>query len=273
MVKKEENANFCLPDSWVGPPSGPDAPSGFLSQPPKSSTSAAVESSRNQNPSSQENGFSHGESPDPTGQPRCTSRKRLLPQFYSPSPAREVSGPIHGIALNNRMNLGMDPKILQHVAKALRYMAGSEACLDKTKVLKPVSSDIDKTLLHTLKAINKKHGDITQNCSLELDCMKTLVLLGICKGREEHEGELQWLHDRLDEINVVVILSEAAKGMVDERNRRLENIDNRKKEMSMCKVEVERLMSEIEGIEDQLAREVIMVDQLNRKIGAQISEF
>ncbi|KAK4428140.1 hypothetical protein Salat_1583000 [Sesamum alatum] len=117
--------------------------------------------------------------------------------------------------------------------------------------------------------------------------MKTLVLLGICKVVQELEKKqlkdidvstldsyytavrdaknmkvnVQWLHDRV------------AKGMVDERNRRLENIDNRKKEMSMRKVEVERLMSEIEGIEDQLAREVIMVDQLNRKINALTSEF
>ncbi|KAK4422611.1 hypothetical protein Salat_1843600 [Sesamum alatum] len=398
---KEENANFCLRDSWVGNPPGLDAPPGFPSQPPKTSTTAAAESSRNQNPSSQENGFSHGESPDPTGLLRRTSRKRSRPQFYSPSPARqsptgprrrggppkarfmsqlsrqeigtrngdqvsatplrspqdrmscfltslpvakeqsrsrtnhkvceqssqvtqtvdqnqastarrstflnhdiketligisltEVPGPIHG-----RMNSGMDPKILQHVAKALHYMVGSEASLDGTKVLKPRSSDIDKTLLHTLKAINKKHGDITQDCSLESDCMKTLVLLGICKVVQELEKKqlkdidvntldsyytvvrdaenmkvnVQWLHDRLDEIKDAVILREAAKGMVDERNRRLESIDNRKKELSMRKVEVERLMSEIKSFEDQLAREVIMVDQLNRKIGAQTSEF
>ncbi|KAK4426753.1 hypothetical protein Salat_1444000 [Sesamum alatum] len=148
-------------------------------------------------------------------------------------------------------------------------------------------------------AINKKYGDITQDCSLESDCMKTLVLLGICKVVQELEKKqlkdievstldsyytvvrnvknmkvnVQWLNDRLDEIKDVVILSEAAKGMVDERNRHLESIDNRKKELSMRKVEVERLMSDIERIEDQLAQEVIKVDQLNRKISAQTSEF
>ncbi|KAL0447974.1 UNVERIFIED_CONTAM: hypothetical protein Slati_1925300 [Sesamum latifolium] len=407
MVKKE-NANFCLPDSWVGPPPLPYAPPGFPPQPLKPSTSPAAEASRNQNPSSLENGFSQGQTPDPTGQqypPRRTSRKRSRPQFYSPSLAQQqptgprrrgrppkarfmshlshqeigtgngdqvtvtplrqpqeqmscfitslpiakeqsrsrannqvceqslqitqtfdknqasaarrstflnhdieetvtdtsltvIPHPIHGFAVNDWMNLGIDPKIL-HVAKALNNMAGSVASLDGTKVLKPRSSDIDKTLFYTLKAINKKHGDITQDCSLKSDCMKTLVLLGICKVVQDLEKKqlkdidistlgsyytavrdaenmkvnVQWLHDRLDEIKDAVILSEEAKGMVDERNRGLESIDNRKKELLMRKVEVQRLKSEIQDIEDQLVQEVIMVDELNRKIGARTSEF
>ncbi|KAL0307429.1 UNVERIFIED_CONTAM: hypothetical protein Sangu_3032300 [Sesamum angustifolium] len=410
MVIKKENANFRLPDSWVGLPPVPDAPPGFPPQPLKPSTSAAAESSRSQNPSSLENGFSYGETPDSTGQqysPRRTSRKRSRPQFYSPSPVRqqprgprrrgrppkarfmshlsrpkigttngdqvsatplrqtqkqmsscfitslpitkeqsrsrtnnqvceqspqitqtidknqastaprstflnhdieetvtdisltEVPGPIHGVALNDWMNPGIDPRILQHVAKALHNMAGSVTSLDETKVLKPGSSDIDKTLFYTLKAINKNHGDITQDCSLKSDCMKTLVLLGICKVVQDLEKKqlkdidistldsyytavrdaenmkvnVQWLHDRLDEIKDAVILREEAKGMVDERNRRLASIDNRKKELLMRKVEVERLKSEIQDIEDQLAQEVFMVDELNRKIGAKTSEF
>ncbi|XP_011072574.1 uncharacterized protein LOC105157792 [Sesamum indicum] len=411
MVKKEKEGEckLCLPDSWVWPPPVPDAPPGFPPQPLKPSTSAAAVSSRNHTPSSLENGFSQGLTPDSTRQqhpPRRTSRKRSRPQFYSPPPAQqqptgrrrrgrppkarimsqlscqeigtrngdqvsaaslrqtqkqtscfftslqitkeqsrsrtnnqvceqssqitqtvdenqaraaprstflnrdieetvtdisltEVPDPIHGVALDDWMNPSIDPKILQHVANALHNMAGRETSLDETKVLKSRSSDIDKTLFYTLKAINKNHGDITQDCSLKSDCMKTLVLLGICKVVQDLEKKqlkdidistldpyytavrdaenmnvnVQWLHDRLDEIKDAVILREEAKGMVDERNRRLESIDNRNKELLTRKVEVERLKSEIQDIEDQLAREVIMMDELNRNIGTQTSEF
>ncbi|KAI3453706.1 hypothetical protein Pfo_010369 [Paulownia fortunei] len=438
MVKKE-NANFSMPDSWAGPRSEPDVPPGFPPQPPRTCTSAADESSRNQNPTSKENGFRrvHGQRPNSSGPqpPRRTSRKRSRPQFYAPPPVQqqpaaprrrgrppkarlisqlsrqetetetrkpnqvsstplrrphkqmscfirslqiskeqsssevdnqvgeqgsqsnisssahhlvrqrtnmkgktrdiavdknraratqrstfhthdieetlidisltEVPGPpvsgyerVGNVGRNDQISQGIDPKILQHVANALQYMAGSQTAIDDTKV-KSRNSDINKNLAHMLKAINKKHGDITQDCSLESDCMKTLVLLGICKvvqdlqkkqlkdldistldsyytavrDAENMKVNVHWLRNRLDEIKDAVKLTNEAKGLANEKNRRLENIDNKKKELLLRKGELERLKSEIQDIEGQVAQEVVMVEELNKKIGAQTSKF
>ncbi|KAK6130040.1 hypothetical protein DH2020_036226 [Rehmannia glutinosa] len=419
MVKKE-NANFSIPDSWTGagPRSEPEAPPGFRPQPPKTCTSAAAESSRNENPTSKEKGFRrvYRKRSTSSGQqsPRRTSRKRSRPQFYAPSPAQpppatprrrgrppkarsmsqlshqetetrkpnqvtstpserpqeqtsclirsfsqliqesqschnlvgkktnmkrtnrdvavnknqagdaqkstfrthdidetlfdisltEVSDPISGyrrvgnVSRNDQTSQGIDPKILQHVANALQYMAGSQTAVDETKV-KSKSSDINENLAHTLKAINKKHGDITQDSLLESDCMKTLVLLGICKvvqdlqrkhlkdldistldsyytavrDAENMKVNVQWLHNRLDEIKDAVKFTAEAKVLVNEKNRRLEDIDSKKKELLLREGELERLKSEIQDIEEQVAREVVLVEELNKKIGAQTSRF
>lgn len=216
----------------------------------------------------------------------------------------EVPGPVSGyervgnVGRNRQISEGIDPKILQHVANALQYMAGSQSAVDDTKV-KSRSADVKKNLAHTLKAINKKHGDITRDCSLESDCMKTLVLLGICKvvqdlqkkqlkdldissldsyytavrDAENMKVNVQWLHSRLDEIKDAVKLTDEGKGLVNERNRRLETIDRKKKELLLRKVELERLKSDVQDIEEQLAQEVVMVEELNKKFSDQISKI
>ncbi|KAK6117075.1 hypothetical protein DH2020_049120 [Rehmannia glutinosa] len=391
MVKKE-NANFSIPDSWTGagPRSEPEAPPGFRPQPPKTCTSAAAESSRNENPTSKEKGFRrvYRKRSTSSGQqsPRRTSRKRSRPQFYAPSPAQpppatprrrgrppkarsmsqlshqetetrkpnqvtstpserpqeqtsclirsfsqliqesqschnlvgkktnmkrmnrdvavnknqareaqkstfrthdidetlfdisltEVSDPISGyrrvgnVSHNDQTSQGIDPKILQHVANDLQYMAGSQTAVDETK-----------------------------DSLLESDCMKTLVLLGICKvvqdlqrkhlkdldistldsyytavrDAENMKVNVQWLHNRLDEIKDAVKFTAEAKVLVNEKNRRLEDIDSKKKELLLREGELERLKSEIRDVEEQVAREVVLVEELNKKIGAQTSRF
>lgn len=202
-----------------------------------------------------------------------------------------------GVGRNIQISEGIDPKILQHVANALQYMAGSQTAVDDAKVMS-TSTDLNQSLVHTLKAINKKHGDITQGCLLESECMKTVVLLGICKvvqdllkkqlkdldgnsldsyytavrDAENLKVDVQWLRSRLDEIRDACKLSDEAKGLVDERDRRVGNIDEMKKELSQRKFDLERLESEVRGIEEQLAREVVMVEELNKKFSDQMSK-
>ncbi|KAH6777585.1 hypothetical protein C2S52_006950 [Perilla frutescens var. hirtella] len=199
---------------------------------------------------------------------------------------------------NNQISEGIDPKILQHVANALQCMAESQTLLDDAKAISR-SSDINKNLVHTLKAINMKHGDITQNCSLESDCMKTLVLLGICKvvqdlqkkqlkdldissldsyytavrDAENMKVNVQWLRSRLDEIKDAFNLSDEAKSLIKERDRRVGNIDRKKKELSLRKSDLERLKYEVQDIEEQLARDSMMVEDLNTKFSNQMSKI
>ncbi|KAL6582684.1 hypothetical protein OROMI_004762 [Orobanche minor] len=91
-------------------------------------------------------------------------------------------------------------------------------------------------------------------CLLESDCMKTLVLLGICKvvedlqkkqlkdldgnsldsyyiavrDAENFKVDVQWLHNRLDEIRDACKLSDGTKGLVDERDSELEKLMKRR---------------------------------------------
>lgn len=203
-----------------------------------------------------------------------------------------------GVGRCNQISEGIDPKILQHVANALNYMTGSQTAVDDAKVI-PRSSGLNQSLLHTLKAVNKKHGDITEGCLLESDCMKTVVLLGISKvvqdlqkkqlkdldfnsldsyytavrDAENMKVNVQWLRSRLDEIRDACKFFDEAKGLVDERDRRVGKIDETKKELSQRRVDLERLQSEVRDIEGKLAREVVMVEELNKKYGDQMSKI
>ncbi|KAL8498430.1 hypothetical protein ACS0TY_021672 [Phlomoides rotata] len=199
------------------------------------------------------------------------------------------------------MTEGIDPKLLQHVANALQYMTVSQTSIEYENVYSR-SSDFDKNLVRTIKAIEKMHGDITKNCLLESDCMKTLVLIGICqvvqdmqkkrlkdvdissleshytavRDAENMKVNVQWLRNRLDEIKDAVSLSSEAIGIENERNGLLVTIDRKKSELLLRRVELERLKSEVEDIEEQIAREAVMVDELNKKYGdsmSRISEF
>ncbi|GER30363.1 arabidopsis phospholipase-like protein [Striga asiatica] len=186
----------------------------------------------------------------------------------------------------NFQNRNVDPKIL-HIANALDQM--------------PVStvnhSKLDLTRM--LESINKKHGDITQDSVLESDCMKTFVLLGICNvmldlerkqlndidvrglvpyytavwDAENMKVNVQWLHERLDEIMVAVKLTDEEKVLVDEKKKRLVNLDMKKEELELRKGQLERLRSEVNDLEAHVAREVVMVEELNRKIGARQSRY
>ncbi|KAG8381485.1 hypothetical protein BUALT_Bualt06G0126700 [Buddleja alternifolia] len=213
----------------------------------------------------------------------------------SPMPHEiEASGPANGyksagnVDQNGQM---IDPMILQHVSSALH---GSQTVVDETKL-----KSSNENLVHMLKAIYKKHGDITQGCSLESDCMKTLVLLGICKVVQDLQGKqledldistldsyyttvrdakslninVQWLLNRLDEIREAVKLADEVKGLVDERKRRLESVEDKKIEIIMRKVELQRLELEIQKIEELFGRDNVMVECLNRHIGEQTSKI
>lgn len=197
----------------------------------------------------------------------------------------EVPGPI---SFHERAQSVADPKTLQHVANALHYMAESQTTVDDTKV-KSRSSDFTKSLVHTLEAINKKHGDITRDCSLESDCIRTFVLLGVCKVVKDLEKKrlkdldvnslgsyytavrdaenvklnVQWLRRRLDEIRDACNLSDEAKGLKNERDRLAGNIDRKRQEISACRVQLEKLKSEVHYIKDQLALDLEMVEELN----------
>ncbi|KAL8503371.1 hypothetical protein ACS0TY_022200 [Phlomoides rotata] len=205
------------------------------------------------------------------------------------------------VGCTNKMTEGIDPKLLQHVANALQYMTVSQTSIEYENVYSR-SSDFDKNLVRTIKAIEKMHGDITKNCLLESDCMKTLVLIGICqvvqdmqkkrlkdvdissleshytavRDAENMKVNVQWLRNRLDEIKDAVSLSSEAIGIENERNGLLVTIDRKKSELLLRRVELERLKSEVEDIEEQIAREAVMVDELNKKYGdsmSRISEF
>ncbi|KAL7150342.1 hypothetical protein ABFS83_05G105900 [Erythranthe nasuta] len=191
----------------------------------------------------------------------------------------------------------VDLNILQQVANALNHNM-LENAVDGTKVNSRFS-DMDKNLADTLKAINEKYGDITKDCSLESDCMKTLVLIGVCKvvqdlqkkqleeldigfldscytavrDAESMKVNVRWLSNRLDEIKDAVRSSDEGKRLVDERNRRLENIDKEKREVSLRKAEMEKLKSEIRDLEDRLVQEAVLVDELNKKISARTTRF
>lgn len=195
------------------------------------------------------------------------------------------------LSRNYRISDGIDPKFLQHVANALQHMAGTQTALDDAKVISR-SSDTNNNLVHTRKAIIKRHGDITQDSLLESDFVKTSVLHSICEmvqdlqkkqlkdldictlgsyytavsDLEYMKVDVQWLHSRLDEIKDALNLSDEAKGIINEREGRVGNINRKKKEL-------ERLKSEVQDIEVQLAREVVMVDELNKKFDNQMSKI
>ncbi|EYU38353.1 hypothetical protein MIMGU_mgv1a015172mg [Erythranthe guttata] len=67
--------------------------------------------------------------------------------------------------------------------------------------------------------------------------------------------------------------SDEGKRLVDERNRRLKNIDKEKREVSLRKAEMEKLKSEIRDLEDRLVQEAVLVDELNKKISARTTRF
>ncbi|XP_057775803.1 uncharacterized protein LOC130994760 [Salvia miltiorrhiza] len=203
-----------------------------------------------------------------------------------------------GVGHNNQISEGIDSKIWQHVANALQYMTGNQTAVADAKVM-PRSSGFNPSLVHTLEAINKKHGDITRGCLLESDCMKTVVLLGICKvvqdlqrkqlkdldinglnsyytavrDAENMKVNVQWLRSRLDEIGDACKLSDGAKRLMDERDRQVGNIDETKKKLSQRRVDLERLQSEVQGIEEQLVQELVLVEELNKKFSNQLSKI
>lgn len=212
-----------------------------------------------------------------------------VPLAKVPAPAGYEKA--QNLSRNYQISEGIDPKSLQHVPNALQHMVGTQTALDDAKVISR-SSDINKNLVHTLKAITERYGDITQDSLLESDFVKTSVLHGICEmvqdlqkkqlkdldistlgsyytavsDLENMKVDVQWLRSRLDEIKDALNLSDEAQGIISEKEGRLGNINRKKKEL-------ERLKSEVQDIEVQLARDVVMVDELDKKFDYQMSKI
>ncbi|KAL3818066.1 hypothetical protein ACJIZ3_003971 [Penstemon smallii] len=196
--------------------------------------------------------------------------------------------PISDTSHKKMRNLGSNDELNQHMAYALQHM------VDDPK-LKSSTSEIYPNLAATLEAINKKHGVIMSECLLESDSMKTFVLLGICKVVQDLQKKelkdidiseldsyytlvrdaksmkvnVDWLLERLDGIKDGVYLANKVKALVAEKKSLLEDIDCKKKELETRKVELNRLTSEFERMEKELAREHVMVEELNGTIEAQ----
>lgn len=128
--------------------------------------------------------------------------------------------------------------------------------------------------------------------------MRTLVLVGICKVVEDLEKKqlkdldvnsldsyytavrdaenvklnVQWLRRRLDEIKDACNLFNEAKGLKNERDRLAGNIDRNRQEISARRVQLEKLKSEVQYLEEQLALEVEMVEDLNYEM-SKMSRF
>lgn len=186
----------------------------------------------------------------------------------------------------NKMSEGIDPKILQRVANALDYMAEIEY-----KNVYSRSPDCEKNLVRTIKAIEKKHGAITKNSSLESDCMKTLIMVGICKvvqdlqkkrldeldissldsyytavrDAESMKVDVQWLHDRLDEIKEAVTLSSEVKSIENERKGQLLVTYQKRDDLLLHMVELERVKLEVQDLDDELRQETAKIEEMNKK--------
>ncbi|CAI9755442.1 unnamed protein product [Fraxinus pennsylvanica] len=127
----------------------------------------------------------------------------------------------------------------------------------------------------TLNSITEKHGDITKDCLLESDRMKTLVLFGICEvvqdlqkkqlkeidvsmlescysavqDAEKMKMNVKWLRNRLDEIKDATLSAGEALRLMDEKKRLMKSIENKRKDILLHKGELKRLNSEIEEME------------------------
>ncbi|KAL2497884.1 Uncharacterized protein Adt_23434 [Abeliophyllum distichum] len=189
---------------------------------------------------------------------------------------------------NDCVSQSIDPEFFQYVASALNYMDKSQNGLK----VKKRSTNIDTNFAHTLNAINEKHGDITKDCSLESDIMKAVVLFGICevvqylqkkqlkdldsrqlescysalRDAERMKMNVKWLCNRLDEIKDAAESVGGAKNLMDEKERLMENIDNKRKAIILLKSEFKRLNSEIEETEGQVARETVTIEGLDKNI-------
>ncbi|CAA0831551.1 Unknown protein [Striga hermonthica] len=116
-------------------------------------------------------------------------------------------------------------------------------------------------ILHVASALNDSEVDLAHS-------YYTAV-----RDAENMKVNMKWLRDRLDEIRDAVELTEEEKVLANEKDARLANIFMKKKELEMRKVELENIKSEVEDLEACLAREVVMVEELNRTIGARQSRF
>ncbi|KAL2544110.1 uncharacterized protein Fot_13343 [Forsythia ovata] len=160
-------------------------------------------------------------------------------------------------------------------------------------------NNMKTNLVLILNAINEKHGDITKDCSLESDRMKTLVLFGICevvqdlqkkqlkdldlcmlescysavKDAERMKMNVKWLRNRLDEIKDAIETAGEALKLMDEKERLMENIDNKRKDILLRKGELKRLYSEIEEMEGQVAQDIVIIEELDKNIRTQTSKF
>lgn len=63
----------------------------------------------------------------------------------------------------------------------------------------------------------------------------------------------KWLHSLLDEIKDDVESPGGAKKLMNEKERVIENIDNKRKAILLCHDEIKGLNSEIKEIEGQVA--------------------
>ncbi|CAA0838764.1 Unknown protein [Striga hermonthica] len=318
MMKREDTASF-TPDNF----SPPDAPPGFLPQPPRNSAAADVDTTGDQNP-----GDYRKKSVSPEWYwPRRTSRKRSRPDFYKPPPARTpqpAEGPrrrgrppkarlVSPLPLKeteprnpNQASPNPSQKLQEHV------LCFSNKSSQTSKELS--SSDADRQLIepsHLYKFgrennLNWKTSDIVvsekqageatdisnfQNRNFDpkilhvanaldhmpgwTECQSTVnhskVDLAPVWDAENMKVNVQWLHERLDEIMVAVKLTDEEKVLVDEKKERLVNLDIKKEELELRKGQLERLRSDIDDLEAHVAREVVMVEELNRKIGARQS--
>ncbi|XP_022853694.1 uncharacterized protein LOC111375129 [Olea europaea var. sylvestris] len=150
----------------------------------------------------------------------------------------------------------------------------------------------------TMNSITEKHGDITKDCLLESDRMKTLVLFGICEvvqdlqkkqlkdidismlescysavqDAEKMKMNVKWLRNRLDEIKDAMVSAGEALRLMDEKKRLMKSIDNKKKDILLHKGELKRLNSEIEEMESQVARDTVILEALDKNIRTQTSK-
>ncbi|XP_059664559.1 uncharacterized protein LOC132310402 [Cornus florida] len=147
------------------------------------------------------------------------------------------------------------------------------------------SNVVNQSLVPIFQAIMDKHGDISKNCSLESEYMRTSVLIGICKivqelqriglteldcsrmsayssilkDAEKMKVDVKWLQERLDEIEEVVQSNVEAKRLTDIKTQCMEQVEG-------MKTEVQNLMSEIEAKERRLEQKTLEIEELNDTI-------
>ncbi|KAI3453705.1 hypothetical protein Pfo_010368 [Paulownia fortunei] len=144
----------------------------------------------------------------------------------------------------------------------------------------------------TIDAIKAKHGDIDKDCNLKSLWMRKLNLFGICNVVKELQMKrldeldivslelyydvvrdmetlninVKWLLERLDQIKEAIISRYEAKVLNDEKNERMKNLEEKRKEVG-------RLKNEIENLENQMALESLMIEQLSGEISTRTSKF
>ncbi|KAA8522398.1 hypothetical protein F0562_013241 [Nyssa sinensis] len=199
--------------------------------------------------------------------------------------------------LNTQSSQSIDA-FMRHVANAFDDSGESNPAADGMKV-QVGSYAVNPTLAPTLEAIINKHGDIAKDCPLKSGYMRTSLLEGVCNVVQELQRKefteldsssllsyysalkdaqtmklnVKWLHQRLDEIYYSVKSVVHAKNLTDQKTIRMERIECMKKDLQLNKVELEKLKSEIEAKESQLALETMENLKLNNAIRGMTSKF